>query len=144
MMPGEIKNTIGKVIGRHHGLPNYTIGQRKGIEIAAEKPYYVISKDTEHNILIVGSAEELKFRKMTVKNINWISGEAEDQFQCNVKIRYRSPDHACELTRISQSDYTVAFSEDIRDVTPGQYAVFYQDDEMLGGGMIQSVENTNV
>jgi tRNA-specific 2-thiouridylase len=141
MMPGEIRDTSGKVIGLHRGLPNYTIGQRKGIEIAAEKPYFVVFKDSEHNELIVGSAEDLKFRQMKVAGVNWISGNLADHLFCNVKIRYRSPDYECEITRIAHSDYSVNFSQDIRDITPGQYAVFYNDDEMLGGGMIQSVEN---
>jgi tRNA-specific 2-thiouridylase len=144
MVPGEIRDTSGKVIGMHHGLPNYTIGQRKGIEIAAEKPYFVVFKDSEHNALIVGSAEELKFRQMKVAGVNWISRKPADHLFCNVKIRYRSPDYACEITRIAYSDYSVDFSQDIRDITPGQYAVFYNDNEMLGGGMIQSVENNYV
>lgn len=144
MVPGEIRDTSGKVIGRHRGLPNYTIGQRKGIEIAAEQPYYVIIKDTAHNALIVGSAAELKFRRMKVNGVNWISGVATDHLVCDVKIRYRSPDYACEVTRIGNDDYSVDFSQVIRDITPGQYAVFYQGDEMLGGGMIQSVEHINV
>jgi len=144
MIPGEIKDTSGNIIGKHHGLPNYTIGQRKGIEIPAEKPYYVIYKDTINNSLIVGSAEELKFREMNVAGVNWVSGEILDRLKCNVKIRYRSPDYACELTRIGSTDYKVVFSQDIRDITPGQYAVFYQGDEMLGGGMIQSVDTMYV
>jgi tRNA-specific 2-thiouridylase len=144
MVPGEIRDTSGKVIGRHHGLPNYTIGQRKGIEIAAEKPYYVIFKDTAHNTLIVGTAAELKFRRMKVTGVNWISGGSADHLICDVKIRYRSPDYACVVNRIDQVDYSVDFSQDIRDIAPGQYAVFYQGDEMLGGGMIQSVDNINV
>lgn len=143
MVPGEIRDTSGNVLGRHRGLPNYTIGQRKGIEIAADKPYYVVYKDTAQNTLIVGSATELKFRRMIVTGVNWVSGEGADRLSCDAKIRYRSPDYACELTRIDQADYSVEFSLDIRDITPGQYAVFYQDDEMLGGGMIRSVENIN-
>lgn len=144
MVPGEIRDTSGKVIGQHRGLARYTIGQRKGIEIAAEKPYYVIFKDINNNRLIVGYADELKFRRMNIAGVNWIFADAPDQLQCNVKIRYRSPDYACELTRIGQSNYKVDFSQNIRDITPGQYAVFYQGDEMLGGGMIQSVDNTYV
>ena len=140
---GEIRDITGNVIGQHHGLPNYTIGQRKGIEIAAGKPYYVISKDVDRNVLVVGSAEDLKFRSMIVSGINWISGLGFGQQICKVKIRYRSPDYDCKFTKLDEKNYRVEFSHDIRDITPGQYAVFYNGDEMLGGGMIRSVESIN-
>jgi len=141
VVPGEIRDITGKVIGKHHGLPTYTIGQRKGIEIAADKPYYVISKDPRKNVLVVGSKENLKFRSMIISGVNWVSGYSPDHLACKVKIRYRSPDYDCQLVNQDQNNYRVEFSHDIRDITPGQYAVFYQGDELLGGGMIQTVEN---
>lgn len=140
MRPGEIRDTSGKVLGAHLGLPNYTIGQRKGIEIPAGKPYYVICKDVKNNVLIVGSSEELRFGSMSVSGVNWISGEVIDHISCEVKIRYRSPEYPCQLSRVAESKYHVRFFEDIRDITPGQYAVFYLGEEMLGGGMISSVD----
>jgi tRNA-specific 2-thiouridylase len=144
MRPGDIQNLSGKVIGRHHGLPNYTIGQRKGIEIAANQPYYVLSKDPTTNVLVVGSKDDLKFNSMIVSGINWIAGSPPYNLSCKAKIRYRSPDFDCKLTKIDETSYHVDFSHGIRDITPGQYAVFYQDDELLGGGMIQQMEKIHV
>ena len=137
--PGVIKNIDGKIIGKHKGLPNYTIGQRKGIEIPAAEPYYVVAKDTLSNTLIVGSAADLKFREMVVSNVNWISGAQVLCKDCYVKIRYKSPDHPCSVKKMDERNYRVISSQDLRDLTPGQYAVFYDGDELLGGGMISSV-----
>lgn len=144
MIPGNIRDTKGEIIGRHHGLPNYTIGQRKGIEIPSEKPFYVVSKNIEKNELVIGSAESLKFGSMIVSGVNWISEEMINQLECDVKIRYRSPDYHCNIKRKLQDEYTVEFYETLRDVTPGQYAVFYRGDEMLGGGMIMAAGNSDV
>ena len=100
----------------------------------------MIEKDIKNNTLIVGNAADLKFNYMIVSGMNWISGKPIEKLSCNVKIRYRSPDYDCSLTKISQTEYRVEFSRNLRDITPGQYAVFYHGEEMLGGGMIVSAD----
>jgi len=135
--PGEMLDTQGKLLGTHKGLAFYTIGQRKGIGLSSHLPYYVIGKNVEENQLKVGRQDELDFTEMVVKNINWISEKEMDATNCQVKIRYRSSDFPCEIHKIEKHSYVVKFNQSIRDITPGQYAVFYQGDEMLGGGVIE-------
>lgn len=139
---GEILNTLGKVIGQHEGLALFTIGQRKGIGISSPKPLYVIEKKVKENQLIVGPAEELGLDVMKVENVSWISGENIDEISCNVKIRYRSSDHPCEVVRSDDKSYNVMFSSKIRDITPGQFAAFYREDELIGAGMIQKANDS--
>lgn len=133
---GDIVNTSGKKIGQHEGLAFYTIGQRKGIKISAEKPYYVMNKDIKKNQLIVGYLEELGGDEMVVINPNWIHREPKTPFPCDVKIRYRSPYIGCIIEKIGKKTIHVKLSKKLRDITPGQYAVFYTGDELLGGGKI--------
>jgi len=139
--PGEIINTRGDVIGRHRGLALFTIGQRKGIRIPAEEPLYVIRKDTLKNQLIVGPLKELGMRKMAVSNLNWVSGKEITDFECKVKIRYRSKEKSCHGKKVNSHRYVVEFQEKIRDITPGQFAVFYDGQEVLGAGVIQEAFN---
>jgi tRNA-specific 2-thiouridylase len=145
LVPGEIVNRKGEVLGRHEGLALYTIGQRKGIRIAAGEAYYVIEKDTVNNQLVVGFLNELGKKQMRVEKTNWISGSIPDEYECDVKIRYRAKIVPARLERIGKSnDYEVHFREELRDITPGQFAVFYRNDQVLGGGMISKVVSNNV
>lgn len=136
--PGDIVNTKGEIIGQHNGLSNYTIGQRKGIKISAHDPFYVLAKDYASNWLIVDFKRNLRFNQMIVSDINWISGKSIDRIDCDVKIRYGSPYYSCFIEKMDEKEYRVKLIKDVRDITPGQYAVFYRGDEMLGGGMIKS------
>jgi tRNA-specific 2-thiouridylase len=138
--PGDIVDTSGKKIGRHEGLVYYTIGQRKGIKVSAEKPYYVIRKDSMRNQLIVGYIDELGGDQMMVNNLNWIHHEPVTPFTCDVKIRYGSPSIGCSIKKTSKNTLQVKLSRKLRDITPGQYAVFYNKDEVLGGGKIFGVK----
>ncbi len=145
LIEGEIVDTNGNILGRHGGLPLYTIGQRKGIRISSKKPYYVIEKNIIKNQLIVGYDEELGKGEMDVGNVNWIRDRVPDSFVCDVKIRYQSKMHRCKIsTRTNMKSCKVKFFEKIRDITPGQYAVFYEEDEVLGGGMILKDRQINV
>jgi tRNA-specific 2-thiouridylase len=138
LKPGNIINVRGEILGRHAGLALYTIGQRKGIKIASKEAYYVIDKDISNNRLVVGYQSELGKKEMLVEQVNWISGIPPVSDVCDVKIRYRSKLNKCRIVECKESNnYMVYFNEPIRDITPGQYAVFYQEDEMLGGGMIK-------
>jgi tRNA-uridine 2-sulfurtransferase len=135
--PGPIVTRQGTVLGEHKGLPFYTIGQRKGIGIAAPEPYYVLDTDAAHNALIVGLANELGQTTMRVGRVNWVSGTVPAApFECGIKIRYKSVARAGTVTPLGADRAGVTFTDPARDVTPGQAAVFYDGDIVLGGGII--------
>lgn len=143
--PGNIVDENDAILGRHDGLMFYTLGQRQGIGLGGckgrfEAPWYVIKKDLVKNELIVsqnGDHPFLQSKKITCDKLHWISGALPaDSFACAAKIRYRQKDQACQVTRISDSQYEVVFNEPVRAATPGQSVVFYKDEECLGGGII--------
>ncbi len=131
--PGQITDTKGRVIGKHQGLWFYTIGQRKGIELPAG-PFYVLDKDLKRNVLIVTKNEKDLFSKeLTVKNINWISN-VRFPLKVMAKIRYRHKPGSAVVNKNK-----VVFVKPQRALTPGQSAVFYKGQEVLGGGVISGV-----
>ncbi len=137
--PGDVKNTDGKVVGRHNGLINYTIGQRKGLGIAFGRPTYVIGKNTEDNSLIVGSEEELRGKSLIADDLNWISiPELTEPILCKAKTRYRMKEQPCVVYPEADGRVYVEFSEPQRAITPGQRVVFYDGDVVIGGGVIVS------
>jgi tRNA-specific 2-thiouridylase len=145
LVPGEIVDQQGNVLGKHDGLALYTIGQRKGIRIAAGEAYYVIEKDTGNNRLVVGFLHELGKLEMRVEKVNWIDGSLPDEWDCDVKIRYRAKMVPARMERLQNSDsYNVTFLQAMRDITPGQFAVFYQGERVLGGGIISRAAGENV
>jgi tRNA-specific 2-thiouridylase len=137
--PGTIMDRHGNRLGEHQGLAFYTIGQRKGIRIAAPEPYYVLEKNATENILVVGSADDLNQKKIMVKDVNWINGEVPpSKFEADVKIRYKADYQRAEITPQNQAKVVIEFNNPVRDATPGQYAVFYDGEELLGGGEIEN------
>lgn len=135
---GDIITRDGKIIGRHNGLANYTIGQRKGLGVASSAPLYVLAKDAPRNALIVGTQNELGFTELIARDVHWISGEApREPFRVQVKIRYTAKEVEALVNPVSQNQVEVKFDAPVRDVTAGQAAVFYQGEETLGGGIIQ-------
>jgi tRNA-specific 2-thiouridylase len=144
LSPGDIVTTDGKKIGTHDGLEIYTIGQRKGINIGGDGPYFVVDRDFENNQLIVTNNEkdEKVFKKtMTVELKNWIADEPKLPFEVNVKTRYRQQSVRGIIKSVKSKGkkrlYEVEFSNKQKAITPGQSAVFYADDnEVLGGGTI--------
>ncbi|EKE20185.1 MAG: hypothetical protein ACD_8C00044G0003 [uncultured bacterium] len=147
LSPGDIITTEGKKIGTHDGLEIYTIGQRKGINIGGNGPYFVVDRDFKKNQLIVTNNEEDEniFKKtMTVELKNWIADEPIFPLEVNVKIRYRHPlvrgiikKVESEKLKAKSELLEVEFLEKQKAITPGQSAVFYADDnEVLGGGII--------
>lgn len=143
--PGDITSIEGKRIGEHRGLMFYTLGQRQGLGIggvrgAAEIPWYVIDKDIANNRLIVAQGHDhpaLFSDAASVQDLNWIAGKPPgSDFDCAVKVRYRQADQLCRVTVGADGTADVRFFSPQRAVTPGQYAVFYDKDLCLGGGVI--------
>lgn len=136
-IPGPILDEHGRELGRHEGLAFYTIGQRKGLGIAAAEPLYVLEKDNRRNALIVGPREALGVRQLTVTGTNWISGITPAQpVAAQVRIRYKAIGVEAELLPLGDGRVTVRFKELVFGVTPGQAAVFYDGQVCLGGGLI--------
>jgi tRNA-specific 2-thiouridylase len=144
---GEIRNTAGRIVGEHDGLALYTIGQRRGINIGGDGPYYVVGKDLEKNVLIVTNDEKdhaLVRGSMEVKRVNWIVAQPGLPCQVLVKTRYRHPAISAIIKAVHGSGsaargktYDVIFDEPQRAISPGQSAVFYTEEgEMIGGGRI--------
>ncbi len=136
--PGPILNTQGEEIGQHRGLAFYTIGQRRGLGIAAPRPLYVIEKDIENNALIAGYREELGRDHLTAREVNWISGQPpEKPIRAEIEIRYQARQVWGLVTPLPDAGVQIQFEESLRDITPGQAAVFYDGDICLGGGTIE-------
>jgi tRNA-specific 2-thiouridylase len=135
---GNIIDPQGNLLGHHGGLSNYTIGQRKGIKIAAPEPYYVIRKDVKENKLVVGYKRDLGSNNFSLAEPNWISGkEPEFPRAVQLQIRYHAKKVDATIIRSSEGNVEVASSVTLRDITPGQIAVFYNEDEVVGSGIIQ-------
>jgi tRNA-specific 2-thiouridylase len=148
--PGNIESADGRVLGRHQGLMYYTLGQRQGLGIggrhdAGAEPWYVAAKDLDRNVLTVvqGHDHPLLFSStLRVEQLTWVSGPPQaTPLRCTAKVRYRQADQPCVLHLTADGTGTVVFDRPQRAVTPGQYAVFYQDDECLGGGVIAKAGN---
>jgi len=146
--PGEIRTPGGQVIGEHHGLMYYTLGQRQGLGIGGRKgaeaePWYVLQKDRENNVLIVGQGHDhpwLYHDVLEAGSTDWVSGEPLPRpRRCAAKTRYRQADQRCILEPLAEDRVRVSFDEPQRAITPGQSVVFYQDDKCLGGGVIETM-----
>lgn len=136
--PGPILMGDGTRLGIHTGLPNYTIGQRKGLGISYSEPLYVLNLDHQRNALIVGTRQELGRDALIAGAFNWIAGEPPAElFEAEVKIRYKARPAAATVQVFSDNRVQMRFHEPLRDITPGQGAVVYQDDLCLGGGIIE-------
>jgi len=133
---GPIATVDGDVIGRHQGLHRYTIGQRRGINIPAAEPYYVIRIDAAQNRLVVGPKEAVYQQTCNIKDINWINKPPRNKIQVDTRIRYRHRAAPSHLTMITKDRARVRFDTPQSAITPGQAAVFYINDEVLGGGWI--------
>lgn len=135
-LAGEIVDAAGKVLGRHHGTYHHTVGQRKGLGIAAPKPLYVTSIDADARRLVVGPEAELYSLRLTAERINWLVPPASDNFPASCKIRYRQEPVSCHVALLDDDRILVKFTEPVRAITPGQAVVFYDGDTVLGGGWI--------
>ena len=136
--PGDIVTSGGEVLGRHNGLHQYTVGQRKGLGISTAHPMYVVSLDRAHNRLVVGEDKELRATSCEVRNVNWIPYAVPDgPVRASVRIRNRHEPAEADVTPIGATDARVVFDEPQRAITPGQAAVFYSGEQVLGGGWIR-------
>ncbi|MEZ4675352.1 MAG: tRNA 2-thiouridine(34) synthase MnmA [Caldilineaceae bacterium] len=139
MKPGPIVDRQGRHYGEHQGLPAYTIGQRKGLGISgASEPLFVLELDHQQNRLVVGTQAELGRAKLVASRTNWTLGQPPAEgMRATCKIRYRARAEDCILYPLANGDVEAHFEKPLRDITPGQGAIFYHGDLCLGGGIIQ-------
>jgi tRNA-specific 2-thiouridylase len=135
---GNFVNREGKILGKHKGYPFYTIGQRKGLEIAVGEPLYVISIHPETNTVVLGKEEELNRKGMWVRGLNMGKyAELTNPLEAVTKIRYKNAGTASALYQ-EGNRMKVIFDADVKGIAPGQSAVFYEGDDVIGGGWIES------
>lgn len=138
LVEGNIRDVRGEVVGLHNGLANYTIGQRKGIGAGYAEPMYVVSKNTDTNEIVIGPESNLGRGKFSIEKVNWITGTAPTTpIRCEVKIRYKSQLLNALVTPINGNGADVVLNDSARDITPGQVAVLYEGDFVLGSGIIR-------
>ena len=144
LCPGPIETEDGRVVGEHRGLSFYTLGQRSGLDLGGRRgaraaPWYVADKDRARNALIVVQSPDhprLLTTRFEVFDLRWLAAPAGEEFDCAVKTRYRQSDLPCRVRVRDADSATVTLRAPARAVTPGQYAVFYDGEECLGGGVI--------
>jgi tRNA-specific 2-thiouridylase len=134
--PGEIVDRYGRILGRHAGLHRFTVGQRRGIDCPAAEPYYVLRIETQSNRLVVGSRQDTLSSECRVQGINWIQPEPSEPIRVHTRVRYRHTAAPSTLTPQPQQQAIVGFDAPQSAITPGQGAVFYIGDEVIGGGWI--------
>lgn len=135
---GLIIDSDGNTIGKHKGIHHYTIGQRRGMGIAAPHPLYVIAIDPQNNLIIAGPKEKLYYSGLIADNINWLSLDSVDNpIEVTAKIRYKHKGESALVTPRKGRGVVVEFEQPQRAITPGQAVVFYQGEEVVGGGWIQ-------
>jgi tRNA-specific 2-thiouridylase len=141
--PGDIVDTNGKVVGQHDGVHHYTIGQRKGLGIAAAQPLYVIELDAVNNRVVVGDRTQGTQPECIVSGVNWVSiAEPSSPIQAEVQIRYRSTPVPVTVIPLPNARVQLVFAEPQFSITPGQAAVWYQGEKVLGGGIIEQFGET--
>ena len=135
---GDLVTTTGEVIGRHRGVHHYTVGQRKGLGVAAGKPLYVVELDRAANRVVVGDDADLRTEVCEIRDVNWISfATFQEPVRAEVKIRHRHEPAAATVEPLDASSARVIFDEPQRAITPGQAAVCYSGEVVLGGGWIR-------
>lgn len=148
-LPGRMQTPDGEDIGEHQGLMYYTLGQRQGLGIGGknehrEAPWYVVGKNLNHNILIVAQGDHALLYSSTLvaSQVSWIGAspiDSQNAFSCQAKIRYRQADQRCEIHNVSCDQLAVVFDTPQKAIAPGQYVVFYNDSQCLGGAVIDEI-----
>lgn len=140
LRPGNFTNSEGKILGQHAGLHQYTVGQRKGIQLNSLDPLYVLALNAKTNEVIVGPESALFRKSAVVKNVSWINElNLNSPMRAQAKIRYRSKESPVEISPIDETSVEVKFQIPQRAITPGQAMVFYDGSRTLGGGWIESL-----
>lgn len=135
--PGKFIDTAGRVLGEHRGLVRYTVGQRRGLGQGFGRPLYVLRKDLQHNAVVLGEERELYQSRLTAGAVNWVSGRPPDgPITVSAKTRYSQKEAAATVQALPDGRAQVYFESPQRAVTAGQAVVFYDGDEVLGGGTI--------
>lgn len=138
--PGPIVDLDGRVLGEHRGIAHFTVGQRRGLRLSSPRPLYVVSIDPANQAVIVGPDEALWRSQFVAGEVNWVSGERlEKRIETRARIRYKHEEARATVDPFRPDKVLVTFSRPQRAVTPGQSVVFYQGDEVLGGGIIDQV-----
>jgi tRNA-specific 2-thiouridylase len=139
--PGKMVTVSGDTVGDHRGIAFHTVGQRRGLGVAALERQYVVRLDPERNEVILGSQTDLLCRDLTAGDVHWISGrspvETETPFPTRARIRYRSEAVEAAVTLMENERVRVTFAQPQKAVAPGQSVVFYREDRVIGGGIIQ-------
>jgi tRNA-specific 2-thiouridylase len=140
--PGPIYNLKGEELGQHRGIPFYTVGQRRGLRVAVGRPLYVLRIDPDENAIYVGENQELLKTSFVVTDVNWIAlDNLTEKIDCEIKIRYQHVPQKGRIYPLTHDRIMVKFNQPERAITPGQSAVFYQGEVVLGGGIIDLVIN---
>ena len=139
MEEGDFVTLDGRILGRHRGICHYTVGQRKHLGVSVGEPIYVVRIDADHNTVVLGSGDALMHTVCTVGSFNWIAGEAPSApIRCAAKTRYRQKEQPCTASVNPDGTVRLVFDQPIRAITPGQAAVLYDGETVLGGGEILS------
>jgi tRNA-specific 2-thiouridylase len=135
--PGDFILADGRVVGRHSGIHRYTVGQRRGMGIAWSEPLYVVRIDPVTNSVVVGIEAELYRKSLTIRHCNWLRPVQTGAGELDCKIRYRHQQVPCSLTLLPENSAEISFTKPQKGITPGQVAVLYIGDEVIGGGWIE-------
>ncbi len=136
--PGNFINTSGEIIGRHQGLVHYTVGQRKGLNLAMGHPVFVLELRPETNEVVIGNSDEVFSDRLFANQLNFMAIEdLEGELEVEAKIRYSHKGAKCIIKRTAEDEVLCIFKEPQRAITPGQAVVFYQNDYVIGGGTIK-------
>ena len=134
---GEIVTTAGEIVGSHSGIHRYTVGQRRGLGIAHEKPLYVVQIERARNQIVVGEAEDLESTEFVARGVNWVAfDDPAEPVRANVKVRYRHEPAPATIYPLLDAHARIVFDEAQRAITPGQATIFYNGNEVVGGGWI--------
>lgn len=137
---GDFVDPDGHVLGRHEGYEKFTVGQRKGLGMAFGEPRFVVSVDPQSRQVVLGRREDLAVSEVTAADLNWLVDEPTSELRCAVSLRYQQPPLPCSVTVGEQGTAIIRLDDSAFGVAPGQAAVFYDGDRVLGGGWIQSTE----
>ena len=135
---GDIRHLDGRLLGRHRGYWRYTVGQRRGLGVASAEPLYVVRVARDTNTVWVGAEADLLGRDLVARELSWVGAPPPGPLACGAKVRSRSPEAEALVIPLEDGRAKVAFAEPQRALAPGQAVVFYREDEVLGGGWIDS------